>query len=131
MPNFNDFHIPKRDTHVFCPMSKTDPFSPDFAVEHAYPLAPRVTPSRGCFYMHILEQCPRIVGRQYFTRGKLMHLPSYGMLKKQQGNRLLETVLQHRARCSSFCYCSYIIQMSAIYNYTWVALTIDTLNVRR
>jgi hypothetical protein len=44
MLNFNDFHIPKQDTRVSCLMSKTDPFSPDFAVAHAYPLCPRVNP---------------------------------------------------------------------------------------
>jgi hypothetical protein len=32
MLNCNDFHIPKQDTRVSCPMSKTDPFSPDVAV---------------------------------------------------------------------------------------------------
>jgi hypothetical protein len=45
MLNFNDFHIPKQDTRVSCPMSKTDPFLPDFAVAHKYPLWPRVKPT--------------------------------------------------------------------------------------
>jgi hypothetical protein len=37
MLKYNDFHITKQDTQVSCPMSKTYPFSPDFAVAHEYP----------------------------------------------------------------------------------------------